>query len=411
MIMNIIRSVVFVLLICACSSNSNKAENEVTTLENPIDSCLKVENKDVLKTIDVTKKYPHKEIILQDIANVEYIALETNKDVLLNNDIGSIRLVSDSNIIAVNPKSGYCYRFNREGKILSYFLHKGNGPAEYNNIVDAIVDEQKQEIYIYDYGLKYRIQVYSFDGQYKRTLPLQMNMFVNSAHNFQSDYILSNDVSGSRNKSISKPYMLLSKETGKIKDVLDISFNNRILPYFYLKKDEHTTMTVKLSYNSTIKYDDNYIIGDISSDTIYLYSKERSIKPLLTRIPSVYDMETPVLLIPDFKTEKYFFLTTVVREFDFNTMTGLPDTRLIYDYAQDEIFEYVLKNNDSPSQVFELNRAGTISHSHNNTIYQIIEIDKLKEDMKKGKVSGKLKEMASKLKDDDNPILMIITFK
>lgn len=31
--------------------------------------------------------------------------------------------------------------------------------------------------------------------------------------------------------------------------------------------------------------------------------------------------------------------------------------------------------------------------------------------MEKGKVSGKLKEMASKLKDDDNPILMIITFK
>lgn len=92
-------------------------------------------------------------------------------------------------------------------------------------------------------------------------------------------------------------------------------------------------------------------------------------------------------------------------------MTGLPDTRLIYDYVRGEIFEYVLKNSDSPSQVFDLNRAGTISHSYNNTIYQIIEIDKLKEDMGKGKVSGKLKEMASKLKDDDNPILMIITFK
>lgn len=409
--MNIIRSVVLVLLICACSPNSNRAENEVTTFENPIDACLKVENKDVLKTIDVTKKYPHKEIILQDIANVEYIALETNKDVLLNNDIGSVRLVSDSNIVVVNPKSGYCYRFNREGKILSYFVHKGNGPAEYNNIVDAIVDEQKQEIYIYDYGLKYRIQVYSFDGQYKRTLPLQMKMSVDSPHNFQSEYILCNDLYGSRGKSFGKPYMLLSKETGKMQDVLDISFNKRIMPNFYLKKDEHTTMTVRLAYNSIIRNDDNYIIGDISSDTIYLYSKERSLKPLLTRVPSVYDMKTPILLIPDFKTEKYFFLTSLVREFDFNTMTGLPDTRLIYDYVRDEIFEYVLKNSDSPSQVFDLNRAGTVSHSYNNTIYQIIEIDKLKEDMGKGKVSGKLKEMASKLKDDDNPILMIITFK
>lgn len=409
--MNIIRSIFFVLLISACSSNSNKAENEETTLENPIDSCLKVENKDVLKTIDVTKKYPHKEIILQDIANVEYIALETNKDVLLNNDIGSIRLVSDGNIIAVNPKSGYCYRFNREGKILSYFVHKGNGPAEYNNIVDAIVDEQKQEIYIYDYGLKYRIQVYSFDGQYKRTLPLQMKMSVDSPHNFQSEYILCNDLYGSRGKSFGKPYMLLFKETGKMQDVLDISFSKRIMPNFYLKKDEHTTMTVRLAYNSIIRNDDNYIIGDISSDTIYLYSKERFLKPLLTRVPSVYDMKTPILLIPDFKTEKYFFLTSLVHEFDFNTMKGLPDTHLIYDYVRDEIFEYVLKNNDSPSQVFDLNRAGTISHRHNNTIYQIIEIDKLKEDMEKGKVSGKLKEMASKLKDDDNPILMIITFK
>lgn len=400
------------LLICACSSNNkNRANNEDAIFKNPIDSCAKLENKDILKTIDVTKKYPHKNIILQDIADVEYISLETNKDVLLNNDIGSVRLVSDSNIITVNHKSGYCYRFNREGEILSYFVHKGNGPAEYNNIVEAIVDEQKQEIYIYDYGMKYRIQVYTFYGEYKRTLPLQMKMSVDSPHNFQSEYILCNDLYGSRGKSFTKPYMLLSKETGKIQDVLDISFNKRIMPNFYLKKDEHTTMTVRLAYNSIIRYDDNYIIGDISSDTIYLYSKERSLKPLLTRVPSVYDMETPILLIPEFKTEKYFFLTTFVREFDFNTMTGLSDTQLIYDYTKGEIFEYVLINSDFPSQAFELNRAGTLSIRYNNTICQIVETDKLIEDIGKGKVYGKLKEMSSKLKEDDNPILMIVKFK
>ena len=59
-----------------------------------------------LSTVDVTAKYPYKELILQDFMDVEYIPLETTDEFLC---MGSLWGVGKNIIIATN--------FNNDGNI------------------------------------------------------------------------------------------------------------------------------------------------------------------------------------------------------------------------------------------------------------------------------------------------------
>lgn len=394
------------LLFFACGGEKKKESKENTIAAQDSLSYGSFDTTAVI-TFDVMKTYPEKEITLQDIADVEYIPLETGKDILLNNSVGNICLVSDSNIVAISPHNGYCYVFDRKGRLRSSFVHQGNGGKEYRNILGAFVDEEKEEIYINDHLLKYRIQVYSFSGEYKRTLPLPPGMFLDSPHNYSSDYILCADshIDGVANPR-TKPYVLLSKKTGEIGGTLDILFHNRISPHFRMQTEKGLTMA-KLKYEPIIKCNKDYIIGDISSDTIYSYTSEGVLSPLLVRTPSVYNMEVPVLLYPALKTERYFFFSAVVRQFDFNTMTGFPGTDLVYDYAQKRTFRSNLVNADFPSQKFDFNSGGTVDVKLNNTVCQLIP----SEELIKSTVGGRLKDIALKQKEDDNPVLILVHFK
>ena len=81
-----------------------------------------------LSVVDMTKSYPEKEIVLQDIADVEYIPLETTDDFLFN---GVAAIVSDKYIVTIGHQSEDVCLFSREGKALTRIHLMGNGPFEY----------------------------------------------------------------------------------------------------------------------------------------------------------------------------------------------------------------------------------------------------------------------------------------
>ncbi|GHT70547.1 hypothetical protein FACS1894155_06490 [Bacteroidia bacterium] len=65
-------------------------------------------------TVDVTMKYPKKELILQDFMDVEYIPLETNDDFLCE---GRVLAVGKKIIIVKNRiNDGNIFIFDRNGK-------------------------------------------------------------------------------------------------------------------------------------------------------------------------------------------------------------------------------------------------------------------------------------------------------
>ncbi len=86
-------------------------------------SCGSEKKEAGLPTIDLTKSYPKKEIVLQDIAEVEYIPLETRDDVLIDH-LFTTGYASKDTIMIANKKKGDVFIFNGQGKFLQIIEDK-----------------------------------------------------------------------------------------------------------------------------------------------------------------------------------------------------------------------------------------------------------------------------------------------
>lgn len=396
------------LLLYSCGANStNRQDNKE---DASTEQTQKAKKEQGLVTLDVTKDYPEKKIVLQDLADVKYIPLETKKNALLPNSAGCLGYVSDSLIVA-RTSDNEIVLFNGDGSVRSSFRHVGQGSKEYQYIIGMAVDPKAQEIFIVDYLLKYRMQVYSFTGQYKRTLPIPYKMILNSLQDFSADCLLACDMDvnqGISNRA--KPYMLLSKKTGEIVKELDIHFTKRMSNRLSKPFGENQTISAALGYDPIVRCEDSYVIGDLSADTIYTYTPQGVLSPMLVRTPPVLSMETPKVLLPDYRAGSYFFFYLVDFEFDFETRTGFPDKYMVYDYAAGKTYVCKLVNRDCEEQEIQLGDGGVTNKAWNTACYTIPS-SMLIEQSEAGKVHGLLKEIAAGRTDDDNPVLVIVRFK
>lgn len=396
------------LLLYSCGANStNRQDNKE---DASTEQTQKAKKEQGLVTLDVTKDYPEKKIVLQDLADVKYIPLETKKNALLTNSAGCLGYVSDSLIVA-RTSDNEIVLFNGDGSVRSSFRHVGQGSKEYQYIIGMAVDPKAQEIFIVDYLLKYRMQVYSFTGQYKRTLPIPYKMILNSLQDFSADCLLACDMDvnqGISNRA--KPYMLLSKKTGEIVKELDIHFTKRMSNRMSKPFGENQTISAALAYDPIVRCEDSYVIGDLSADTIYTYTPQGVLSPMLVRTPPVLSMETPKVLLPDYRAGSYFFFYLVDFEFDFETRTGFPDKYMVYDYAAGKTYVCKLVNRDCEEQEIQLGDGGVTNKAWNTACYTIPS-SMLIEQSEAGKVHGLLKEIAAGRTDDDNPVLVIVRFK
>lgn len=396
------------LLLYSCGANStNRQDNKE---DASTEQTQKAKKEQGLVTLDITKDYPEKKIVLQDLADVKYIPLETKKNALLPNSAGCLGYVSDSLIVA-RTSDKEIVLFNGDGSVRSSFRHVGQGSKEYQSIIGIAVDPQAQEIFILDYLLRYRMQVYSFTGQYKRTLPIPFKMILDGLQDFSADCLLACDQKvrqGISNRA--KPYMLLSKKTGEIVKELDIHFTKRLSRSISKPLGENQTISAALGYDPIVRCEDSYVIGDLSADTIYTYTPQGVLSPMLVRTPPVLSMETPKVICPDFKTGSYFFFDLVDFDFDFEARSGFSSKYMVYDYAAGKPYVCKLVNRDCE----ELS-CGLGGGSHTNTVWNttcyLIPSSDLVEQLEAGKVHGPLKEIAAGRTDDDNPVQAIVRFK
>lgn len=396
------------LLLYSCGANNTNRQDGKEDAST--EQTQKAKKEQGLVTLDVTKDYPEKKIVLQDLADVKYIPLETKKNALLPNSAGCLGYVSDSLIVA-RTSDNEIVLFNGDGSVRSSFRHVGQGSKEYQYIIGMAVDPKAQEIFIVDYLLKYRMQVYSFTGQYKRTLPIPYKMILNSLQDFSADCLLACDMDvnqGISNRA--KPYMLLSKKTGEIVKELDIHFTKRMSNRMSKPFGENQTISAALGYDPIVRCEDSYVIGDLSADTIYTYTPQGVLSPMLVRTPPVLSMETPKVLLPDYRAGSYFFFYLVDFEFDFETRTGFPDKYMVYNYAAGKTYVCKLVNRDCEEQEIQLGDGGVTNKAWNTACYTIPS-SMLIEQSEAGKVHGPLKEIAAGRTDDDNPVLAIVRFK
>ena len=141
-------------------------------------------------TVDVTKRYPKKGLILQDLLDVEYIPLETNDEFVTQ----AIFLALGKDVMMFRNRSlqGDVFVFDRIGKALRKINRSGQSGEEYTNVQDIIMDEDNGEMFINN-TFSSKILVYDLSWNFKRSFKNSGSYFYNRIYNFDRDHLICHD--------------------------------------------------------------------------------------------------------------------------------------------------------------------------------------------------------------------------
>ena len=366
-----------------------------------------------LPVIDLLKTYPTKKKNLKDIAVREYIALETTDDVLLS-DNAVLSYVSDNYILVHEPQRGDIFVFSRAGKIVSHFNHRGPAPWEYPMIRQesgsngTILDEKNGEIFVCSQS----IQAYSLNGEHKRTLPVNTYQNNLSVFNFDDesllvyeDYIMDLD---KQNNPKTNPYSLISKKDGSQISVLDIYLPQRnALLWRQTVGSDMRGNQVFLPQN--IHYGQDFVIADISSDTLYLLSYNKKLTPLLTRKPSAHVSDPKIGWTTNLITNKFI----QILKFPLGGNGGKVPV-FTYEIETGEITQVSFFDPDA-----DIGRRGLLEWgmsvyypaTNKNMFAELVWPSVIINANKAKQLKGDIVKFAQTLDDDDNPVVRIIKFK
>ncbi|RHJ91083.1 6-bladed beta-propeller [Bacteroides sp. AM07-16] len=363
--------------------------------------------------VDVTANYPPKELILQDFMDVEYIPLETNDDFIT---MAYIQAIGKDVIILRNRKKtsdGDIFFFDRKnGKALKKINRQGQGAEEYGFLLRVTLDEDNNEIIVNDRHRK--IFVYDLSGKIKRSFDHKEDAIYDPVYNFDRNNLICIDYIRDYDEEPSNKFFIISKQDGNI---------TKEIPIPYKKKKSMELVTVDPVTGSGIAseadnlelvpFHDSWLLVEPSTDTIYSYSQDHTMTPFIVRIPSIQSMEQPeVFLFPGVITDRYYFMQTVKKEYDFATKKGWPRVELMYDKLENTLFKSVVYNSDfSNKKPVDMVYDITLINNNEIAFLQRIEASDLVEAYEKGLLKGKLKEIAAGLNEESNAVIMLAKYK
>lgn len=369
-----------------------------------ITGCNQSHQQEAIINVDVTAGYPEKELVLQDFMDVEYIPLETKEEFITQ---GAVMAFGNKYIIVKNwSNDGDLFVFDRKtGKGLRKINRKGKGPEEYLHITDVVLNEDNNELFINCITTK-KILVYDLLGNFKRSFKHIEEARYTNVCNYDRDHLICYDelvyYKEGQTRGNQSFHLILSKQDGSITRGILIPFD--IIKAPIVQKGEATAAT---SVRPIISHHENWLLVETSSDTVYNYlSKENKLTPFLVKSPTA---NPEILLTMGTLTDRYYFMKTIKKEFDFTKGRGFYTNELMYDKQEKAFFIPSVVNGDFVrKQYVDMN-----SHPVNGEIaaFQNLEAYKLVEAYKKGELKGKLKEIAAKLKEGSNPVVMVMKKK
>lgn len=371
-------------------------------------SCNESPLQNGVVTVDVTKSYPVKELVLQDFMDVEYVALESSDEFLCQ---GFVQDVTDKHILVRNFRhTGDIFIFDRQGKGVKHFNRRGQGGEEYLYVLEMVFDEETGLLYVNDLGRK--ILVYDSEGNFVRSFKVQPNdqyhpvtqTNYNMLRNFNSEYLICKDIHVSPDMTNNgQSILLVSKEDGHSQSI-QIPFTQSKTSTI-IKREGDITWQVKAETEyPLVPCQGSWILVEPSADTIYTFSAAGKTIPLIVRTPSVQGMQPEVFLFPTIATRQYYFMETVVCEYDFKRKKGYPTKSLVYDREKEAIYECKVYNADYTNKK-EI-RMNYLPLNNEVAACQVIQAHDLIVDYKMGLLKGRLKEIASTLDEESNPVLM-----
>lgn len=360
------------------------------------------------------ENYPTRKIDIHDIADVEYIPLESSDSTLLGT---AYIYVSDKYIVTSdNPSGGNIYFFDHFGRLLWKFNKKGSGPGEFSFLNLEVVDFDTEECYVNDVNKK-ALYIYSFKGDYKRTMSLQgqgkgLESYASfSIRNYNKEYLLGYDdasVFFLRELPGKSTYYLINKKDGS-RHPLSLKIRNGLTNHIYNGKGEYVG---HLTHYPILQNGDECWISELSCDTVYSLVDNLLI-PIAVQIPSIHSTNPPLAIFPYGFTD-YFFVFNVVSLFTDENNPNRPykeGRALVWNRLVNRLEEWELFNSDFLS----IDNSMPVPVVHYGGVMKNCAIffygaGGLINCNKKGMLKGKLKEISLNLKEDDNNIVMLIKY-
>ena len=355
-------------------------------------------------TVDVTKSSysPKKELILQDFMDVEYIPLETN-DEFINQ--GYVQAVGEKYIIVSNyRKDGDIFVYNRNGKAIRKINHKGQGGKEYISFRTITLDEENNELFVNDHYAK-KIVVYDLEGNFKRSFKQNdkgKSLFYWEIFNYDKENLICYD---ELNEEI--PFLLISKQDGSITKEIKVPFKEKKVFIQLLKYEGGIRTAGPGNYSRITPFKGNWILLEPSSDTIYTLMPDCSLRPFIAKTPPVHTLDPEFYLILKLVSDRYYFMESIKNVYDFRKEEGFPKTYFVYDTQEKDFFSYIIYNGDY-SYKKELYMVMFTPINTKGELWATIDAFELCRDYEKGKLKGKLKDIAAKLGEDDNRVIMLV---
>ena len=375
----------------------------------------KQKESDGLITVDVSKSYPKKELILQDLFDIEYVPLETTDEMLTE---GHIQYIGDNYMIFKNlgRMAGEIFIFDRQGKAVRKINRLGQSGEEYLNILGIDYDEQADELFVNSHYSD-KVFVYDSEGNYKRSFDYLDGTLYDPIKILDEERLIAYDDYFEYDKVPEKRdcYLILSREDGRLLEKIHIPYEEK-KSLIIMRRDLNGKLTGNWGIRNTLMppYQDGWLLIEPSADTIYTYSASRGLMPLIVRTPPVNEMDPEVFLFPTIFTDRYVFMQAVERSFNFGVDKDVPRTNLIYDKTEQTAYEGEVINRDFEGMPVNLWFAHRVIMEFNDDEIAFatrLEAPDLVEALNDGKLRGPLKEIASRLDEEDNPVLMIAKYK
>ena len=369
-------------------------------------SCSQLKEKNDVRTIDVEGDYPKKDYVLQEIADVEYVKLESNDEFVTN---GIVKSVGENIIVTVNGGvDGNIFLFDRNtGKALRKINKKGEGGGYYTMANEIVLDEENEELFVVDYPAR-KIFVYNMQGEYKRHFPFVDESYYKFTYDYSRENLMTYKHYPPFDESEKSAHALISKADGSIVQEIGIPVGDIATPVFMGMHEKYGEITMGPSYYLTVPTVGGWLLSRPSCDTLYRYSEDGRV-PCLVRTPSIHSMKSQVFLYPTIKLGNCIFMYTQKKEVDMNTLKGFPTEELVYDEAAGEVYRPSVYNDD----IIERGDISFVTEPLNEKIvaclpYNAADLLVL---LHEGKLRGDLKRMAETLEEEDNPVLLLVKNK
>lgn len=354
-------------------------------------SCTSTDQEKGLTTIDLSKDYPKKEILLSEIADIQYVYMNEGNDYIYG---GNPLYVSDHTFVFYSE--GIFLFFTKDGQPKSKFNHQGNGPDEYDYFSKVVYDEANDELYILS---EKRLIVYSSSGVHKRTIALSLSddKRITSMANYDNGSLLLFD---------SDNFVLISKADGSELKRLDVSSGEKVKLYA-INQDEQRVSVIASTQNQIVNYKDGLLLSDYSTDTVFFFNKNKELIPVLIKQPSIHSMD-PVIYANTFvEAADYLFYRKII----VKVQNGqLPSVYLMQNKKDGTVYEQEIKMDDFKGKQVEIAPEILTSSSQRGLV--VLDLAELEEAYADGRLKGKLKELMEKIdRENGNNVYMLLTFK